>query len=270
MVSRPLTRAFACGRYLVTFRVGITRTDIAPSAIVFDLPGCGAEAADRSSLLQLLPVCIGEYLSWLTSHGEAIRNETKTEFEVVEEIDPTSIEAADGEFCFEDDRDRAEPRDTETAIRFMGYARADLLKAASGLSEGVLDWRPQRSAMAKIDPWKPVVLTIREIVQDIAGAEGYYRTGLQDGEATSEVGNERSSLESQRERTLARLRTLSDQELSRVFRPRRSWQDGSEMWTVRKALRRIISHERFHTAEIQQRVAWLLLGVPDFASSRTR
>ena len=37
--------------------------------------------------------------------------------------------------------------------------------------------------MARIDPRKPAVLT-REIVRDVAGAEGYYRTGLQDGVAT--------------------------------------------------------------------------------------
>jgi hypothetical protein len=253
----------------LTFRIGITRTDFAPSATVFDLPGCGAEATDSSSLLQLLPICIGEYLSWLKGHGETVQNESTTQFEVVEEIDPTSIEAADGEFCFEDDLRPAMPQDIETAIRYMGYAREDLLGVINELPAVVLDWRPPKSAMARIDSWKPVVLTIREIIQDITGAEGYYRTGLQDGES-SEAGDERSSLEFQRERTLERLRTLSDRELSRVYRPRRTWQDGSEMWTVRKALRRIISHERFHTAEIQQRLTWLLLGVPEFASSRTR
>jgi DinB superfamily len=254
----------------LTFRVGVTRAGIAPSATVFDLPGCGAEAADTSSLHRLLAVCIAEYLSWLKGHGETVQTESRTEFEVVEEIDPTSIEAADGEFCFEDDLGPARPRDIETAIRYMNYAREDLLSVIGELPDLVLDWRPPKSAMARIDPWKPVVLTIREIVRDIAGAEGYYRTGLQDGEPTSDVADERSSLEFQRERTLERLRALSDRELSRVFRPRRSWQDGSEMWTVRKVLRRVISHERFHTAEIEQRLTWLLLGVPDFGSSRTR
>ena len=254
----------------MTFRIGITESDKSPSATVFDLPGCGAEASDRSSLDQLVPVCISEYLSWLRSHGETTHDESTIQFEVVEEIDPTSIKAADGEFCFADDRGQATPEDIETAVRYMGHAREDLLDTISGLNDVVLDWRPPKSAMARINPWKPVVLTIREIVQDIAGAEGYYRTGLQDGESTSEAGDERPNLESQRARTLERLHTLSDAELSQVFRPRRSWQEGSEIWTVRKVLRRVIDHERFHTAEIQQRLTWLLLGVPDFTNSGTR
>jgi hypothetical protein len=29
-------------------------------------------------------------------------------------------------------------------------------------------------------------------------------------------------------------------------------------------VRRVIAHERFHTAEIRQRLAWLLVGVPSF------
>jgi hypothetical protein len=28
-------------------------------------------------------------------------------------------------------------------------------------------------------------------------------------------------------------------------------------------IRRVISHERFHTAEIRQRLCWLLVGIPD-------
>lgn len=251
---------------LLTLKVGITKGEGTPSATVFDLPGCGAEAADRSSLHQLLPVCIGEYLSWLMRHGETMSDESTTRFEIVEEIDPADTDAADGEFCFENDLARATSEDIETAIRFMTYAREDLKSVISGLSDLILDWRPPKSAMAKIDPWKPVVLTIREIVQDIAGAEGYYRTGLQDGTSKSETVDGRTSLASQRERTLERLRDLSDPERTRTFHPSRSWQGGSEVWTVRKVLRRIISHERFHTAEIEQRLAWLLLGVPDFAS----
>jgi hypothetical protein len=33
---------------------------------------------------------------------------------------------------------------------------------------------------------------------------------------------------------------------------------------VRKLVRRIISHERAHTAEIEQRRTWLLAGVPEY------
>ena len=47
-----------------------------------------------------------------------------------------------------------------------------------------------------------------------------------------------------------------------VFRPKQYWLDEIGEWTVRKALRRCIMHERAHLREIQQRLAWLVLGVP--------
>jgi hypothetical protein len=54
----------------------------------------------------------------------------------------------------------------------------------------------------------------------------------------------------------------------RKFLPRTPWGEKPEHWTPRKTVRRIIAHERFHTAEIIQRKAWLLLGVPDIRRSR--
>jgi hypothetical protein len=39
---------------------------------------------------------------------------------------------------------------------------------------------------------------------------------------------------------------------------------GAEMeWTARKVMKRIISHTRFHTKEVEQRISWLTLGVPE-------
>jgi len=245
----------------VALTVGLTLAERSCTATVFELPGCGAEAKDRQSLLLLLPVCIAEYATWLDSHGEPT-SDVAPDFDVVEEVDPADTDAADGEFCFQHDLGPATQDEMDTAIRILGYTRWDLERITIGLPDAVLDWRPPESAMAKIDAWKPGVLTIGEIIEDIAGAEGYYRTGLQDGVLPA---GEPLDLASQRERTLERLSSLSDDERSRTFRPQRTWQrEGSEMWTVRKVLRRMIGHERFHTAEIQQRLSWLFLGVPDF------
>ena len=69
----------------------------------------------------------------------------------------------------------------------------------------------------------------------------------------------------QRERLVGALRGLSPGDRGRVFTRRLPWQaEGEERWAPRKVVRRVISHERFHTAEIQQRLAWVLVGVPEF------
>jgi hypothetical protein len=44
---------------------------------------------------------------------------------------------------------------------------------------------------------------------------------------------------------------------------RHSTQRGEAFWTARKVIRRIMAHKRFHTREIEQRLAWLTLGVPE-------
>ena len=251
------------------YRVGIVTYTDRVEATVFDLPGCGAGAPDMAAVQGLLPVVIAEYAGWLRRHGEQVQDRTPVEFEFVEQIDPASIHDADGEFCFEDDHASASQEDVETAIRYMDFSRRDLLDVTTGLPDQVLDWRPPASAMATINPWNPDVLPIRQIGTSIAAAEGYYRTGLEDGEPASASPDEIGSLELQRERVVVRLRNLTEDERTRVFRPRRPWQKGRETWTARKVMRRIISHERFHTKEIEQRLAWLLLGVPDFERSRT-
>lgn len=243
-----------------TLRAGISSSDDTQVACVFDLPGCSYTAETRRELDEMLPVVVAEYVGWLAQHGEAIDAES---IKVVEEIDIASADGVEGEFVFDDDRRALADPDIERALRWMRYSRADLLSLIEGLSDAVLDWRPPASAMARLDPWKPAPLTIREIIDDIASAELYYRTSLIDGpcaEDDSPAGL--AGLTAQRERVEAMLSALPAEHRGRVFAPQRPWQDGAERWTARKVVRRIVGHERFHTAEIQQRLTWVLLGTP--------
>lgn len=251
------------------YRVSIAMYDDRVEACVFDLPGCMATAATAHELHALLPIVIGEHLTWLQRHGEELNDALPIEPDVTEEIDVALADAADDEFCFADDRPPASEADIEVGIRRMSYARDDLLAVIEPLPDVVLDWRPLISAMAKIDTWNPDVHTIREIALDIANADGYYRNGLS-GEPDDQQPDVHSGekLGRERELTIARLRSLTPEERGALFRPTRAWQDRPEQWTARKAIRRIISHERFHTKEIEQRLAWLLLGVPEFRHAR--
>jgi hypothetical protein len=243
-------------------RVGLAYSESEVNATVFDLVGCITVAQDRQSVIDVLPVAIGEHVGWLSLHGEKVA--VDPEFDVTEEVDVSQSDAADGEFVFQADCEPIADEEVETAIRVMNYATGDLLSTIDSLPDPVLDWRPPESAMAKIDEWQPGVKTIREIASELPAGERYYRLGLCEGPEPDEPEMEWYDRTLQRERTVERLRSLSQAERSKVFYVTRSWQDRSEHWTVRKTIRRIISHERFHTKEIQQRLSWILLGVPEF------
>jgi hypothetical protein len=232
------------------------------SAFAFDLPGCVATAATRDGLLAIMPVVIAEHVAWLKRHGITPIEHDSTNIAVVEEVPADNELGVEGEFCFDDDLRPTTTADIEQGIQVMDASRRDLLRAVDGVPDAILDWRPPPSAMAHIDVWKPHPLTIREIVPDVAGAESYYRTALHDGREEG-TPDDASDAAVQRALLVAMLRSLSEQDRTRRFAPIRSWQDAPEYWTARKVIRRVISHERFHTAEIRQRLCWLLVGIPD-------
>ncbi len=246
-------------------RVGLSVSDEVIGATVLDLPGCAYEAPSREAVLSMLPVVIAEHMDWLAAHGETV-DSSDTAVEIIEQIDVEGAEGAEGEFVFEDDRRPATDSEIETGIRRMRYARADLLELVDSVSDYVMDWRPPLTAMMRIDSWKPQPLTIREIVSDITGAEGYYMRGLRAGREPAAGSLNEYDLRSGQSALFDRLRSLSEDERGRVYRPIRPWQQAPELWTARKVIRRVISHERFHTAEIRQRIAWIHVGVPDFGA----
>jgi hypothetical protein len=246
------------------FRVGIGRFTGSVVAAVFDLPGCEVNARAIEELRALLPVVIAEHVLWLARHGEPSEASVPSEIDVTGQVDAEASGAADGEFCFQEDLLAVTDDELDRAIRRMAFARQDLTALTRDLPASLLDWRPPSSAMSHIDEWRPGVRTIREIEQDIASAEFYYRTGLSDSLPPQESDAELFDLDLQRERPVTALRAVPAADRGRVYHPQRAWQEGSEHWTMRKVLRRVIGHERFHTREIEQRLAWLLIGVPEF------
>lgn len=240
-------------------RVGLVTYESQIHAWVLDLVGCIVGGRNVGELSQTLPLAIAEYATWSRGHGESV--DDSCEWEIEEEVDGKRLTGTGGEFCFDADREPLPRAELEVAVARMEHSRADLLDAAAGLPDVVLDWTPPQSATASVDPWAPAIRTIREILTHVLQFEAYYRAGLCDGNAggiferVGEPAGERSQ-------TLALLRALPDGERGRVYRPVRPSRHEPEEWTVRKLLRRIISHERAHTAEIVQRRTWILLGVP--------
>lgn len=213
------------------------------------LPGCFCEASSEAEAMARMPIAIAEYLAWLRSHGEAPAQDDECAVEVVERVEAPSGRS---ERVFSADRAPATEEDIQQAIRLMSYARADLYTLVSPLPERVLSWQPTP------DKWN-----IRGILAHIASADCYYRTSLLDEQPELEPPRELFDLALQRERAIAHLRSLTKAQRAQLFHPNWPWRaDADEEWTVRKALRRFIYHERFHTRDIQQTLAWLVTGGP--------
>ena len=239
---------------MTTYRVSIAkRPDGSADAWVVDLPGCRAAGASLQDAIALLPPVAGEYMAWLARHGEPVNQFDETAFDVIEEIE------AGGDYSFEVDRVAMSREEMEREIRIAGYAHTDLLSVSRPLPDSVLDWRPPASSV-KFDQIYQDVRSIREMLEHAASTESNFYVGsLSDPPAAPPAS--RPDLESLHESTAHRLRALPDESLGRLFK--RTGPRGEMEWTARKAMRRIVAHKRFHTKEIEQRLCWLTLGVPE-------
>ena len=243
----------------MTHQVGIVAYEGALNAWGLDLPGVVAWGGDLDELGAHLRLVLSDHLAWLRQHGEDAGDDVT--WDAVETIDGTALAATGGEFCFAAERASLADAELERGITRMAFARDDVMAEVDGLPDAVLDWEPPLSSIALIDAWAPEARTIRGIVEHVLQLETYYRAGLADGRAAG-IFERVGAPHEERENTVALLRSLDDDARSRSYFPVRPGRSAPEEWTVRKVLRRIISHERHHAAEIAQRRAWLLLGVP--------
>jgi DinB superfamily len=235
-------------------KIGVVRHEGSVYLWVLDLPGCivvGREVGDAEGTL---PLAIAEHVGWLRAQGEAV--ESDGTWEIVETKDPVEWDA-----LFEWEQTPMPDEELESLIRRIGYARAELLASIDGVADAVLDWEPPRSAFATFDAWAPEVRTIRGVAHHVFQFEPFYRDGLRDGPAAG-IYERVSEPATEHELTVERLRSLSAEDRSRVWRPLRPGGSAPEEWTVRKVVRRMVSHDRAHAAEIWQRRSWVLLGAP--------
>lgn len=241
---------------MTTWDVGIARREASVDAWVFGLEGCRAIGDDLEDTLALVPVVIGEHLAWLASHGEPVDSK-QVDYKVVEDVDAVGR----SEYAFETDKASITLDEVEQAIRRIEFAHADLVTLAGNLPDVVLDWRPPESSV-KIDNIFPDVRSIRDMVTHVAQAMSFHVRGV--GDVAKRIPNPEGepALETALQTAIARLRSLNDEELAGTVYmsagPR-----GEAHWTARKALRRVVNHQRFHYKEMQQRLCWLTLGIPD-------
>jgi len=239
-----------------SYRIGLTIRDDAVDGWVFDLPGCRAIGGSVDEVLGLLPAVVADHVLWLSQHGNKAGEAPSFDFKVVEEV------RSNAEFVFEADKEAVTRDDIEATVRYVTYAHEDLMALTQPMNDALLSWKVPPSAV-KIDDRFPDVRSIRDMVAHVGAAMSFHIRGVGDVANRVRSPEGEPNLTTAYETAVARLRALNDEESSGTVYgatgPR-----GEAEWTARKAFRRIVNHQRFHTREVQQRLAWLTLGVPEF------
>lgn len=141
--------------------------------------------------------------------------------------------------------------DIDLAIRLLDRSRADLVAELEAAPAGVLDWDPPYRDFAPWADWR----TIRANLAHIANSETHYYTRnighTPAHPPTDPHGDWRVFLPRSRRETVAFLEGLaSSDDLCRLRTVDCGF--GDEAWSVRKALRRLVSHELLHTKSIRR------------------
>lgn len=240
-------------------KIALQTTDNHLLAWGINLPGLIAGAPDDTALKDALPRAIADHLAWLSRHGEDSGHDTS--WQIVETLHTNAFASTGGELCFDTEKQHLSLDDLGRYIARMDFARTDLLATSRDLPDTILDWEPPASAIGEPDPWSRDPRTIRGITKHVLQLELYYRESLRDGPAPGIFEPVRDE-ETERLLTTDRLHSMSDEDRSRVWQAVHPGRTVAEEWTVRKVIRRIISHERAHAAEVEQRLTWPLLGIP--------
>lgn len=223
-------------------------------AHVMQLPGCMVVGESFDDVQGRLPEAVRDYVDWLRGHGETLPDVegpyTFTQDAVVRGIGPAR--RGDEAALFPQDMDPITDEDLSTYLKIAGFNRSDLLSLTQRLPDDVLDWKADSDAMS-----------VREILRHVGNAEQWYVSRLVEPETLPPEwqDDERlpifAFLEMERRTVSERLLRLTDEERSALVMPVRWAKDpeNPEPWTARKALRRLVEHEREHVGHIREVLA---------------
>lgn len=212
---------------------------------VLDLLGCVAKGPTTEVALGATPDAIRAYLRFLTRHGAPVDPSARFETRVEEHItDGQWLGNGDPVLVFGPDRAPLTVEEAETLIQRLTWTRAAMLTLVAGLSAEQLAAQPPRQR------------SIRAILEHVLESEHFFLSALgriADLPAAGSVLQKRQGalfewMAHVRAAEVARLRVLTSAERER---PIVRWQ---QVWTARKALRRMLEHEWEHLVELAERV----------------
>ncbi len=213
------------------------------------LPGCHARGSATEEAVLHLAAAVRDYHVWLADHGEAVVMPDETSIQITEVIEGTGPHhPGNRSALFRADSTAMTLVEMESSyLPRAEYMRADLLALVTELSDSALDWQPAEEAMS-----------IRRILRHIGNSEEWYVSRIvAPASLPPQWENDADMplfdfLAMERETAFARLRSLSSEELTRVTTPTHFTSNPGEQWTARKALRRLLEHEREHLAHIRE------------------
>lgn len=209
-------------------------------AWVLDLPGCVAYAASPEEAIVRAPEVAQQYLDWLRGHGESVPELIEIDPDPAEIFQVSFLNGYEINSIFSPDFGVPSDEELERCLRWMRHSREDLWKLIRSLSWEALDAEVQSGG-----------LTIRKVLQHVAGAEEWYISRLEPGSSqvsAPSVGSEDvfERLEAVRTWAIERLQTLPSERRKRITVHK------GEVWTFKKVLRRFLYHETYHRRQIEE------------------
>lgn len=227
----------------VRIRVSLEVGPWGTGAFAPDHPGCWVFGRTPERALGKERAIIRGWFDWLRRHGEKVTEPDEIELEVAEmlRVDYNPVEAGKPEPLFWSEVPPISRADISRTLQLMEYSRADLLELVHGLDEEILKWQP---------PGEP--RTIENCLRHIAFVEPWYLSRLGIKLPTDYPDDVFEFLSYTRRIVVESLRCFPKEKMAGVFQPRDDPSPVCNLWTARKALRRLVDHERLHTRYIER------------------
>lgn len=228
------------------------------AAWMLDLVGCFTWGQDEDVARSRVPSAVGAYAAWLAGHGEAVPVPRTDATEIIETVparfldeDPYRTEV---NALFAAERRAATADEVQTALRRLGFARADLLALVARLDaweagHGALPSGPDRRPRADVATER----TSDEVLRHVGGAEIWLSGRLAperryDGPPRD--GDVAAFLEASHAWAVETVGWTFAHGAAREGPDRRG-----EFWTLPKVLRRLVYHALDHWSELDRRLA---------------
>jgi predicted RNase H-like HicB family nuclease/uncharacterized damage-inducible protein DinB len=211
-------------------------------ALILDLPGCFASGASLQEALEHLQQALTDYHAWLRQHDDYTPEvHGPFVFDIKETFQITYEGEDEINSFFSPDAEPATDEDIEWALALMGWQREDVLERISGLPDEALDWKPEHD---------PDAQSIRELLDHVAQAEIWYMGRLDETPPRIVVadlpGPTLERFQRVRQAAVMRVKTYPKELRGKIFTHQ------GEQWSLRKALRRAVWHERDHLNQIDE------------------